>query len=69
MKLLHLSTTKDCFGVIDVTVRVNGKKEYTFSVTSQHDVDTFLEQLHYHPGKALNYLKKVKINSVATKHL
>lgn len=61
MKVLHLSTTKDCFGIWDVCVRVNGVKEYTFPLCCEDDVDEFLRLLRFHPGKALNHLKKVKI--------
>ena len=58
MKLLVLSILKDFFGLRDVTVRVNDKKDYTFTLTSNHAVEEFMEILKYHPGKALNYLKK-----------
>lgn len=61
MKLLLLSTTKDFFGLHDITVRVNGKKDYTFTLTSDHDVEAFMDILKHHPGKALNYLKRVCI--------
>jgi hypothetical protein len=58
MKLFHSRTVKDMFGVFDVTVTVNDKKEYTFSMKSEYDVNQFLGELKRHPGKALNYLKK-----------
>lgn len=61
MKLLLLCTVKDCFGITDVTVLVNNKKEYTFSLKSEYDVEVFNEKLRFHPGKALNYLKKCSI--------
>ena len=61
MKLFILSIMKDWTGLIDVTVRVNGKKDYTFTVSSQFDVDEFERLLKHNPGKALNWLKKVKI--------
>ena len=62
MKLFVVSIVKDWTGLIDVTVRVNGKKDYTFTVKSQFDVDEFEKLLIHNPGKALNWLKKVKIN-------
>ena len=47
--------------MIDVTVRVNDKKDYTFTLSSQFDVDEFEKLLKFNPGKALNWLKKNKI--------
>jgi hypothetical protein len=61
VKLLHLSTTIDCFGVHEVLVRVDNKKDYTFSLKSDYDLRQFLEELRHHPGKALNYLKRVAL--------
>jgi hypothetical protein len=61
MRIILLSAVKDWTGLIDVTVRVNGKKDYTFTVSSQYDVDEFEKLLKHNPGKALNWLKKVKI--------
>jgi hypothetical protein len=61
MKLQHLSTERDCFGVFDVCVRVDSKKDYTFSLPSEYAMEEFLRLLCYHPGKALNYLKKFAI--------
>jgi hypothetical protein len=63
MKLIHLSTKTDCFGVSEVAVQVDDKKEYIYSLKSQYDIDVFLEQLRFHPGKALNYLKRVSIKA------
>lgn len=62
MKLFVSSVVKDFTGLIDVTVVVNGKKEYTFTLSSQYDLDEFERLLKHNPGKALNWLKKVKIN-------
>ena len=62
MRLFVVSIVKDWTGLIDVTVRVNGKKDYTFTVKSQFDLDEFERLLVHSPGKALNWLKKVKIN-------
>ncbi len=61
MKIFIVSIVKDWTGLIDVTVRVNGKKDYTFTVKSQFDVDEFERLLAHNPGKALNWLKKTKI--------
>lgn len=62
MILQHLNTSKDCFGVFEVTVKINGKdKEYTFLLGSQYDVDEFNRLYTYHKGLALNWLKKVAI--------
>jgi hypothetical protein len=61
MKLTHLSTSIDCFGIHEVTVRVDGKKDYTFPLRSEYEVDEFLEEMKHRPGKALNWLKKVAI--------
>ena len=58
MTLQHLSTVRDCFGVFEVTVKINGKdKEYTFPLRSQFDVDEFDRLFTHHKGKALNWLK------------
>lgn len=62
MKLFVSSIVKDFTGLIDVTVVVNGKKEYTFTLSSQYDLDEFERLLKHNPGKALNWLKEVKIN-------
>lgn len=61
MKIFIVSAVKDWTGLIDVTVRVNGKKDYTFTLSSQFDVDEFEKLLKFNPGKALNWLKKNKI--------
>ena len=61
MKIFVVSAVKDWTGLIDVTVRVNGKKDYTFTLSSQFDVDEFEKLLKFNPGKALNWLKKNKI--------
>jgi len=57
MKLILLSTSKDFFGVIDVCVQIDGKKEYTFAMKSQYDIEQFCSLLPRKPGTALNYLK------------
>jgi hypothetical protein len=57
MKLIIVSIVKDWTGLIDVTVRVNGKKDYTFTLSSQFDLEEFERISKYNPGKALNYLK------------
>lgn len=61
MKLIIVSIAKDWTGLIDLTVRVNEKKDYTFTLSSQYDLDEFERLLKHNPGKALNWLKKVKI--------
>ena len=61
MKIFVVSAVKDWTGLIDVTVRVNGKKDYTFTLSNQFDVDEFEKLLKFNPGKALNWLKKNKI--------
>jgi hypothetical protein len=63
MKIFVVSAVKDWTGLIDVTVRVNGKKDYTFTLSSQFDLDEFNKLLVHNPGKALNWLKKVEIKS------
>ena len=63
MKIFVVSIVRDWTGLIDVTVRVNGKKDYTFTLSSQFDLDEFNKLLVHNPGKALNWLKKVKIKS------
>lgn len=63
MKLTVISVAKDWTGLIDVTVRVNGKKDYTFTLSSQYDLDEFERLSKHNPGKALNWLKEVKINT------
>ena len=57
MKIFIVSIVKDWTGLIDVTVRVNGKKDYTFTLSSQFDLEEFEKMLKFNPGKALNYLK------------
>jgi hypothetical protein len=61
MKLVVISAMKDWTGLIDVTVRVNGKKDYTFTLSSQFDLDEFERIVEHNPGKALNWLKQVKV--------
>ena len=68
IKVTHISTVKDFFNVYNVTVIINSKGEYVYTLRSQYDVDEFERLLKHHPGKALNWLKKVsseylKINS------
>lgn len=63
MRIFVVSIVKDWTGLIDVTVRVNGKKDYTFTLSSQFDLDEFNKLLVHNPGKALNWLKKAKIKS------
>lgn len=62
MKLFIVSIVKDWTGLIDVTVRVNGKKDYTFTLSSQFDLEEFEKMLKFNPGKALNYLKDRNVN-------
>jgi hypothetical protein len=57
MKLFIVSIVKDWTGLIDVTVRINGKKDYTFTLSSQFDLEEFERVLRFNPGKALNILK------------
>ena len=64
INLIHLSTVRDFCGVFEVTVLVNNNKEYTFCLGSQYDVEEFQRLTLHHPGKALNYLKKVRIKDV-----
>jgi len=63
MKIFIVSVMKDWTGLIDVTVRVNGKKDYTFTLSSQFDFEEFERLLKHNPGKALNWLKKTEIKS------
>lgn len=58
VKLTVTSIVKYYTGVIEISMFINDSKEYTFSVRSQHDVDTFTRLSKYNPGKALNWLKK-----------
>ncbi len=57
MRIFIVSVVKDWTGLIDATVRVNGKKDYTFTLSSQFDLEEFEKMLKFNPGKALNYLK------------
>ena len=63
MKLFVSSIKKDWTGLIDVTVVINSKKEYTFTLSSQFDLEEFERLVLHNPGKALNWLKKVKIKN------
>lgn len=63
MKLTVLSVTKDWTGLIDLTVRIEDKDDYTFTLSSQHDVDEFERMKKHHPGLALNYVKRVKVKN------
>ena len=57
MILIVTQIKKDWTGMIDVTVLVNNKKEYTFTLTSEQDLEEF-ERLRVHnPGRAFNFLK------------
>lgn len=57
MILIVTQIKKDWTGMIDVTVLVNGRKEYTFTLTSEQDLEEF-ERLRVHnPGRAFNFLK------------
>lgn len=57
MRLTVLSVVKDWTGLIDVTVWVNRKNEYTFTLKTEQDLEEF-ERLRIHnPGRALNFLK------------
>lgn len=58
MKLLHLSTAKDYFGIYTVCVQIDDKKQYSYDMKSEYDVEQFLQLLRHKPGKALGYLKK-----------
>ena len=62
MKLFIVSIVKDWTGLIDVTVRINGKKDYTFTLSSQFDLEEFERVLRFNPGKALNILKDRNTN-------
>ena len=63
MRIFIVSVVKDWTGSIDVTVRVNGKKDYTFTLSSQFDFEEFERLLKHNPGRALNWLKKAKIKN------
>jgi hypothetical protein len=55
---------KDCFGVIEVGVLINGK-EYVYPITSEfalRKVKRLLKCKHPKYGKALNLLKTFKVN-------
>jgi hypothetical protein len=55
--LIVTQIKKDWTGMIDITVLVNGRKEYTFTLTSEQDLEEF-ERLRVHsPGRAFNFLK------------
>lgn len=58
LKLQHVSTVHDMFGVWDITVVVNSSKEYVFSLKSEYDVEEFMKLYYHHPEMALNYLKR-----------
>jgi len=62
MRIFIVSVVKDWTGLIDVTVRVNGK-DYTFTLSSQFDFEEFERLLKHNPGKALNWLKRTKIKN------
>ena len=61
LRLVHLATSKDFFGLYDVAVLVNGK-EYSYTVRTKYEVDRFVKVMRYQPGKALNLLKKGNIS-------
>lgn len=56
-----VSKIRDCFGVIEVCVLINGK-EYTYPISSEFKLRK-IESLLYRkkPGKALNLLRDAKI--------
>ena len=61
MNLEVLMTKKDWTGLIDITVRIDGGKEYTFTLPSQYDLEYFEKMRKRTPGAALNYLKRVEV--------
>ena len=63
MKLFVSSIKRDWTGLIDVDVVINSKKEYTFTLSSQFDLGEFERLALHNPGKALNWLKQVKIKN------
>lgn len=63
MKLFVLSVERDWTGLIDVSIVINNKKEYTFILSSQFDFEEFERLALHNPGKALNWLKQVKIKN------
>jgi hypothetical protein len=52
---------KDHFGVLDVAVRINSRKEYIYALGSEHEFEVFLEKMTHSPGVALAYIKRVAI--------
>jgi hypothetical protein len=57
LTMKHVASTKDFFGLWEVTVLINGK-EYTYPITSEHAVKKIESLLrNRHPGKALNVLR------------
>jgi len=63
MKLFVSSVERDWTGLIDVSIVINNKKEYTFTLSSQFDLEEFERLTLHNPGKALNWLKQVKIKN------
>jgi len=59
VKLNWTSYKKFSDGLIELTVLLNGKKEYTFVLPSQQDFDEFERLRQFNPGKAFNFLRKV----------
>lgn len=52
-----IAETKDSFGVIEVSIKINGK-DFTYPITSEFALRKFKSLLRRHkPGKALHLLK------------
>lgn len=63
MKLFVSSVKRDWTGLIDISIVINNKKEYTFTLSSQFDLEEFERLALHNPGKALNWLKQVNIKN------
>jgi hypothetical protein len=67
LRMLHVSTVKQCDGLIELTIIVYGKvdREYTFILNDQYNVDkfvTFYRKGAY--GRAINHLKKTSLKEI-----
>lgn len=57
MTLTWTMIKKDWSGMSEVTVLIDQKKEYTFVLKTDFEVEEFKKLNRFNSGKALNYLK------------
>ena len=58
MKLMILSQVRHCDGLIDLDIRIDQGKVYSFTLASDYDLQTILKIKRRQPGRAFNFLKK-----------